>query len=245
MAYSALISAWLVGALGGLHCLAMCGGFIAATAARDGAAGVGTAPLLPARAIAWQQLAYQAGRIATYMLLGAAFGFGGATALKAADVLSIQHAMYVIANVFLLALGIKLALNAHGMGWLQHAGAKTFGAMLLVARPLLRQPGTRARIALGLLWGLVPCALVYSVLPLAMFAGGLWQGAAVMLAFGLGTLPNIAASGFAFSRAKPILEHNAWRYAAGALIAAFALVGTYRALYVPEALAQGPFCLVP
>src|SRR5437667_463111 len=68
---------------------------------------------------------------------------------------------------------------------------------------------------------------------------------AVMLAFGLGTLPNIAASGFAFSRAKPIFERNAWRYAAGALIAAFALVGTYRALYVPEALAQGPFCLVP
>ena len=59
------------------------------------------------------------------MLLGAAFGFGGAVAFKAADVLSIQRAMYVLANVFLLALGIKLALNAHGIGWLQHAGASS------------------------------------------------------------------------------------------------------------------------
>lgn len=71
-AYSVLISAWLVGALGGLHCLAMCSGFVAAIAARDGAAGDGTVPLLPARAIVHQQLVYRAGRITTYMLLGTA-----------------------------------------------------------------------------------------------------------------------------------------------------------------------------
>jgi sulfite exporter TauE/SafE len=245
MAYSALISAWLVGALGGLHCLAMCGGFMAAIAARDRAAGNGTAPLLPARAIAWQQLGYQAGRIATYMLLGAAFGFGGAAALKAADALSIQRAIYVLANVFLLALGIKLALNAHGIGWLQHAGSRTFGAMLPAAGPLLRQPGARGRIALGLLWGLVPCALVYSVLPLAMFAGGAWQGAAVMLAFGLGTLPNLAATGLLIGRAKPMFDRTRLRFAAAALLVTFAAVGIYRVLYVPNALATGPFCLVP
>ncbi len=245
MAYSALISAWLVGALGGLHCLAMCGGFMAAIAARDGAAGDGTAPLLPARTIAWQQLGYQAGRIATYMLLGAAFGLGGAAALKLAGVLSIQRTMYVLANLFLLALGIKLALNAHGIGWLQHAGARTFGAMLPVARPLLRQPGIRGRVALGLLWGLVPCALVYSVLPLAMFAGGLWQGAAVMLAFGLGTLPNLAATGLLIRRAQPMFDRTRLRFAAAALLVTFAAVGIYRVLYVPDALATGPFCLVP
>jgi sulfite exporter TauE/SafE len=245
MAYSALISAWLVGALGGLHCLAMCGGFMAAIAARDAAAGDGTAPLLPARVIAWQQLGYQAGRIATYMLLGAAFGFGGAAALKAADVLSMQRVLYVLANVFLLVLGIKLALDAPGVGWLQRAGARTFGAMLPVVRPLLRQPGTRGRIALGFLWGLVPCALVYSVLPLAMFAGGLWQGAAVMLAFGLGTLPNLAATGLLIGRAKPVFDRTKLRFAAAALLVTFASVGMYRVLYVPGALGTGPFCLVP
>jgi sulfite exporter TauE/SafE len=117
--------------------------------------------------------------------------------------------------------------------------------MLPVARPLLRQAGTRGRVALGLLWGLVPCALVYSVLPLAMFAGGLWQGAAVMLAFGLGTLPSLGATGLLIGRAKPMFDRTRLRFAAAALLVTFAAVGIYRVLYVPNALATGPFCLVP
>ena len=63
MALSLLISAWLVGALGGLHCVAMCGGLLTALAARDGSA----QPLLPARGVAMRQLAYHAGRVATYV----------------------------------------------------------------------------------------------------------------------------------------------------------------------------------
>ena len=244
MALSVLISAWLVGALGGLHCLSMCGGFVAAITARDQRVG-GVSPLLPRKAIVHQQMGYHAGRIFTYTLLGAAFGAGGAALLKAADLLTLQRAMYVFANALLLVLGVRLALNTQGHGWLQRAGARIFGAVLPVVRPLLQQPGTRARMALGLLWGLVPCALIYSVLPLAMFAGGSWQGATVMLAFGLGTLPNLAAAGLFFERTKLLFERGTLRLAAGALLTAFAVAGIYRVFYVPNALAAGPFCWVP
>jgi uncharacterized protein len=242
---SVLISAWLVGALGGLHCLAMCGGFTTAIAARDGRARGGAAPLLPARAIVRQQIGYHAGRVTTYMLLGTAFGAAGAAALQAANLLPVQRAMYVVANIFLLLLGLSLATRAAGVAWLQRAGAGAFGAALTTLRPLLRSPGTAGRIMLGLVWGLVPCALVYSVLPLALFAGGPWQGAAVMLAFGIGTLPNLAAAGLLLDRAKPLFERTTLRRAAAALVVTFAVVGLYRALYLPDSLAQGPFCLVP
>jgi uncharacterized protein len=245
VALSLLISAWLVGALGGFHCLAMCGGFTTAIASRNERARGGVAPLLPARAIVLQQLGYHAGRVTTYMLLGTAFGAAGAVALQAAYLLPVQRAMYVVANTFLLLLGVSLATRVAGVAWLQRAGTGAFGATLTALRPLLRRPGTAGRILLGLVWGLVPCALVYSVLPLALFAGGPWQGAAVMLAFGIGTLPNLAATGVLLDRARPLFERPALRRGAAALLVTFALVGLYRALYLPASMAQGPFCLVP
>lgn len=245
MAMSLLISAWLVGALGGVHCLAMCGGFMAALSARDRATGDGTAPLLPARAIVRQQLVYHAGRIAMYMLLGAAFGTAGATALQAAEILPVQRALYVIANAFLLILGLSLVTRFTAVAWLQRVGGTVFGVALPMLRPLLQRPGPAGRITLGLVWGLVPCALVYSVLPLALFSGGIWEGAAVMLAFGLGTLPNLTVGGLLIARAKRFLERGMLRFAAASLLAVFAMAGIYRALYVPNALAQGAFCLVP
>src|SRR4029450_12246225 len=100
MALSVLISAWLVGVLGGVHCLAMCGGFIAAISVRDGTLSGGAKALLPARVIARRQLGYHAGRLGAYVLLGAAFGAAGTVALRAADFLSIQRALYVLANGF-------------------------------------------------------------------------------------------------------------------------------------------------
>jgi sulfite exporter TauE/SafE len=241
MALSLLISAWLVGALGGLHCAAMCGGLLSAVAARDGA----TRPLLPARAIARRQLAYHAGRIATYMLLGTAFGAAGGVTLGAVDVLPLQRALYIAANALLLLLGARIALGTPGLAWLQRSGASVFGAVLPTVRPLLERPGPTGRVALGLLWGLVPCALVYSVLPLALFAGGAWQGGAVMLVFGLGTLPNLLAAGAMLDRARRRLSARGMRYAAAALLIGFGVAGIWRVVEHPEWLAQGPFCLVP
>jgi len=91
--------------------------------------------------------------------------------------------------------------------WQQRVDVSAFGTALPILRPLLHRPGPPGRITLGLVWGLVPCALVYSVFPLAFFAGGHWQGAAVMLAFGLGTLPNLAATGLLRSRQALIRTH--------------------------------------
>ena len=240
MGLSVLISAWLVGALGGLHCAAMCGGLLAAVATRDGAA----QPLLPARALAARQLTYHLGRIGTYAVLGSAFGAAGAVALAAADLLPLQRALYLAANLFLLLLGVRLAFGTPGVAWLQRGGATAFGMVLPIVRPLLQRPGPAGRIALGLIWGLTPCALVYSVLPLALLSGGAWQGGAVMLAFGLGTLPNLLAAGVLLARTRRALESRALHIAAAAVLITFALVGLWRVLYSPDTLAQGPFCLV-
>jgi len=247
MAWSAIISAWLVGLLGGVHCLAMCGGFVAAAATRDadGKNAANGVPLLPARALLRRQFEYHAGRIGAYTLLGALFGTAGAVALGAADLLPLQRALYVVANGFLLLLALNLVSRSVTLAGLERAGAKAFGAALPLLQPLLRSPGVKGRVALGVVWGFVPCALVYSMLPLALFAGGALEGGLVMLAFGLGTLPNLIATNLVLARIRRLRWKGAGRIMAALLLASFGALGIYRALYDPSSLAQGPFCLIP
>jgi sulfite exporter TauE/SafE len=246
MALSLLISAWLVGALGGLHCLVMCGGFVAAVAQREsGLSPQAATPVLPARVLATRGAVYHAGRLLTYTALGAGFGAAGSVALDTAALLPLQRGLYIAANVFLLLLALRLATSATGVAWLQRVGAVAFGSALPRLSPLLRRPGWSGRLLLGGVWGLVPCALVYSVLPLALFAGGAWQGAMVLLAFGLGTLPNLLLAGVALARARTLLGSSALRYVAAALMAGFALVGVARVLDGSGELPRTVFCLAP
>jgi sulfite exporter TauE/SafE len=95
----------------------------------------------------------------------------------------------------------------------------------------------------GMLWGLVPCGLVYSVLPLAFLSGDVATGAALMFAFGLGTLPNLLLIS-TFSAALTQFGRYAWvRYFAAALLFTAAGFGLYRAWVLPEALLKGGFCI--
>ncbi len=239
MAQSALVGAFLAGLFGGLHCIAMCGGYIAAVSRGAG----GGLPLLPARQLWTLQLAAQTGRVATYVLLGAIFGAAGGAAI-AASWEPLQRGLYVVANLLLLALAFGIARGEAGSPLLERAGLAVFTRVIPAIGPLARSSGIAGRFGLGLFWGLTPCALVYAVLPVALLAGGAADGALVMLAFGLGTLPNLLAAGWLVGRAPSWLGGRRARLAAAGLIAAFALAGIWRALFVPSALSHGPFCIV-
>ena len=243
MALSALIGAFLAGAFGGVHCIAMCGGFATALSGRAGAepGARGVVTLHPARALALRQLPHNAGRILTYAILGATAGGAGEAILSISGGWPLQRALYAAANLFLLALAVSIATRRNLYAGLQTAGHAVFGSVLPAVRPLMRADSPAARVALGMVWGLVPCALIYAVLPVALFAGGAWEGAAVMAAFGLGTLPNLLAAGYLASRARSLRNARALRLAAATLIGGFALVGLWRAA-MPGALPHNPFC---
>jgi uncharacterized protein len=237
MPQSALIGAFLAGLLGGLHCFAMCGGWIAAVARPDGAV-----PMQPSRLLRAGQAATHAGRVTTYVLLGAAFGAAGGAAFAAA-VAPLQRGLYVAANTMLLLLALSLVLRGVAFGGFERAGLAVFRKFLPMVTRLAPRSGLSSRYALGVVWGFTPCVLVYGVLPVALLAGSATNGALVMLAFGLGTLPNLLAAGWTLARSQRWFAGAGYRYAAAAVIALFALVGLYRAWFVPEALGQGPFCL--
>jgi sulfite exporter TauE/SafE len=214
----------------------MCGAYVTIVQGRA------TVPLEPRRDVVAGQAAAHAGRMLTYVLLGTLFGAAGGTAFAQAFS-PLQRGLYVAANVMLLLLAWGIAHGRTAPSSLEALGLKVYSALAPAAGRALRGRGIASRFALGALWGLTPCALVYGVLPLALLSGGAWQGALIMLAFGVGTLPNLLAAGWALSRMKRRLEAKAVRWAAGAIVAVFALAGLWRALFVPASLGAGPFCL--
>jgi sulfite exporter TauE/SafE len=244
MPLSALIGAWLAGALGGLHCLAMCGGFVTAMAGgAPGAQQAGSAIETPSRsANARRQVAYNAGRVTTYTALGFLAGGAGGELLSAAQWAPVQRVLYLLANLFLLGLALAIARRRAGSSFVQRLGHRLFATVLPLVRRLTATPTTAGRYAVGLAWGLVPCALTYSVLPIALFAGSATRGAAVMLAFGLGTLPNLLAATWLVAEGRRRFDGSTARMAAALVLAAFAGVGIWRALVGTTTLAQGPFC---
>ena len=240
MPQTALFGAFLAGLLGGLHCFAMCGGWIAAVARPAGA--VAPVALQPARALRLGQAAVHAGRITTYAFLGAAFGAAGGAAFAIA-LAPIQRGLYVVANVMLLLLAISLVARSGRIAALERAGLAVFRRFLPLVSKLAPRSGMASRYLLGIVWGFTPCALVYGVLPVALLAGNAVNGALVMLAFGVGTLPNLLAAGWTLARSNRWFADRRVRFAAAAVISGFALLGLYRAGFVPDALGQGPFCI--
>lgn len=239
IAWSAVLGAYVAGVVGGMHCIAMCGGFAAAVAPLPA-----SAPLQPARKLAAGALASNIGRVATYTLVGALVGGIGNGLFIAADWLPVQRALYVIANLMLIAVAVTLVAQREPLRWLQGWMGPAFVAIAPVFARVARRDAIGARLALGMLWGLVPCAMIYSVLPLALFAGDAAQGALVMLAFGLGTLPNLLAAGWLVARVRTCLDAIHARAIAAVVLASFAIVGIARALGDSSSLASNPFCLL-
>ena len=217
-----LLSAFLVGFLGAVHCAGMCGGVV-------------TALSFSAAPSSTQQmrgflLAYNLGRISSYALAGALAGGVGWLLLRSQSFLPVAEMLQGLAVLLLLAMGLWLSDLWRGLRYLEALGARLWRRLEPLARPWLPLRSLPKAYMAGLLWGWLPCGLVYSVLVWSLSSGSPQQGASLMLAFGLGTLPNLLLLGWLAQRLQGRLRmglQNAWvRRMAGALV--FAL-GLYQA----------------
>lgn len=210
--HATLVAALLVGLFGTVHCLAMCGGI----------AGALSASLAPevrtrARAALWCQLGYNGGRVLSYAVAGAAAGLLGRLLAGVAGLELARVLLQGMAGLFMLLLGLYLT------GWwpllarLERVGARLWRHLEPLGRRLLPIRRPLGALPLGLLWGWLPCGLVYSALALAAASGGALAGALVMLAFGLGTLPSMLGAGLLTARVGSFTGPRL-RLAAGVLV---------------------------
>ncbi|MCP5447323.1 MAG: sulfite exporter TauE/SafE family protein [Chromatiaceae bacterium] len=219
------LTAFVVGLLGGVHCIGMCGGIVGALTfglperqrARIGA-------LLP------YQLAYNLGRVVSYVAAGAIMGGLGMLIAEFMPVYYAQRVLLAVAGIFMIMLGLYLS------GWwlvlnrLESAGSRLWRLIEPISRRLLPVRTPRQALLVGMIWGWIPCGLVYSMLVTAVSAGSALQGAAVMLAFALGTLPTLMSIGLLAGVAARLSRSPAVRGVAGALVMLFGVLTIVRAL---------------
>ena len=205
-----LISAFVVGLLGGVHCVGMCGGIV-------GALSFG----LPAQRNLPIMLAYNLGRIGSYTFAGALMGALGFYFSGLLPVQTAQRVLLSFAGLVLILMGLYLAGWWNGLSRLERAGGVLWRRLEPLGRGLLPVRSVRHGFLLGLLWGWLPCGLVYSALVWTVSAGGAVEGAMLMLAFGLGTLPNLLLMGVAAAQLSRWVRQPAVRVAAGCLVMVF------------------------
>lgn len=209
-----LTSAFLAGLLGGAHCAAMCGGIVGAVC-RGGERGVPWA----------RALAYNAGRVTSYAAAGAIVGGLGEAGLALRGGAPLQQSLMFMAGVALLMLALYLLGCSPLVRSIEGAGAKLWRHLQPHTRHFLPADTMPRALGLGLLWGWLPCGMVYAVLLTAAATGGAVRGAAVMAAFGAGTLPNLIAVAVFAQRLQRLAQVRILRIASATVIGAFGLYG--------------------
>lgn len=176
-----LIAALLIGLAGSPHCLGMCGGIA-------GSLGAGMQGTTSMRRW-WLAISYNLGRLASYTFMGAIAATVIAAIGATFAISTWAVVLRLLTAVILIAVAAHLLLNWTGLRRIEAVGGRLWRHIGPLAQRLLPVQTPGRALALGALWGWLPCGLVYTVLIAAAVSGSALAGAAVMFAFGVGTLP--------------------------------------------------------
>ncbi|PTY37133.1 hypothetical protein BGP77_07640 [Saccharospirillum sp. MSK14-1] len=198
-----LISAALIGLISAGHCLGMCGGITVALGLHS--QGQGTL------------LFYNLGRIATYALLGLLIGAGLHWLPP-----SVTPVLRLIAALLLVLIALYYLNIKPWITQLEKLALPLWRGLQPLARRWLPLRHPLQAFPVGMIWGLLPCGLVYTALGYAATQANAIGSAALMLAFGLGTLPAMLATGAFSQQLNGWLRRPVTRTVIGAVLLCFA-----------------------
>ena len=214
---SLLISALVLGLLGSGHCLGMCGGFISALAL--------TLPREHSHQRHALLLSYNLGRLMSYGLAGTLAGLLGWILVSTPLAITVRS----VAAILLILMGLYLSGWWSGLRHIEKIGQGLWGKLQPIIQRLLPMNTHPKALLLGLLWGWLPCGLVYSTLLWAATQGNALHSLWLMLAFGLGTTPVLLVTGLAAKQMEQLLKKQSIRQLGGSLIillGLWSLIGT-------------------
>lgn len=210
------LTAFASGLLGGVHCVGMCGGVVGAMTF-----GLPEQERRPGGRLLLFLAGYNLGRIASYTLAGLIVGGVAGLAVDLVDLRTATMGLLLLAGSFMLLLGLYLAGWWRGLAQIERLGGLLWRRIEPLARRLMIVRTPWQTLPMGLVWGWLPCGLVYSALILALAAGGPLEGALVMLSFGLGTLPNLMLIGVFAAQLSRFTRNPRVRVVAGLLVMGF------------------------
>jgi sulfite exporter TauE/SafE len=185
-----LLSAFLTGLLGSVHCLGMCGGIIGALTMS-----LPKHRQLSSRHIWLYLLSYHSGRISSYTIAGILVNFLGTQLTSLLAPQTISKISVWVSGTFMILLGLYLGRWWQILAVLERLGHQIWCKLEPLGRGILPVRTWQQAYSIGLIWGWLPCGLTYSVLVLPLTATSVWQGGLVMLVFGFGTLPMLLMIG--------------------------------------------------
>lgn len=208
--------AFLTGLLGSAHCIGMCGGIVGALSLTPDGRSSGVS----------FHLFYNLGRILTYSLIGLLTGWlGSALALKG-NLLGVTRPLLLGSDLLVILVGLGTAglFNRLNLMSLEFSGP--IKSLTRAVKGLRRLPPGLAALPLGLLFGLLPCGLLYAMAMTAAQSGDSLRGAIIMAAFGLGTAPSLLLVG---SAAVWFSSQRSWMFkAAGIMVAIMGCYNLFR-----------------
>lgn len=209
-----------MGLFGALHCVGMCGSIM----------GVLTFSLPqenrqhPGRLLGYLGY-YNTGRVLSYTLAGSLAGAFGAEVLMSISPQYGHSILLLMATSLMVAVGFYLAGWFPGLAYIERAGAPVWRKLEPLGRKLLPVKSSWQALLYGLIWGWLPCGLVYSALFIALGQGSALQGGVFMFLFGLGTLPAVMATGIFAEQVLRFARNPRMRIIAGIALIVFALTG--------------------
>ncbi|MCL1142561.1 sulfite exporter TauE/SafE family protein [Shewanella gaetbuli] len=213
-----ILGAFLVGLMGAAHCFGMCGGLIGAFSTN--------LPNQPGNQLANQLkflLSYNFGRITSYTLAGCIVGASSAALGKL--FLIDDYILYLrfFAGFMMILTGLYIAQLWFGIVYIEKLGKGIWLILQPLSKKVLPIKHPSQAVIAGLIWGWLPCGLVYSTLTWSVASGSAIQGGLIMLAFGAGTLPALVTAGLAAKTLANWVQHKAVKLFSGLLLICFGL----------------------
>ncbi|MDH5446255.1 MAG: sulfite exporter TauE/SafE family protein [Gammaproteobacteria bacterium] len=185
-----IFNAFIVGLFSTLHCLGMCGGII------------GTLTMSLPESVRNNNLrllsytsTFNLGRLLSYALAGLIAGAFGQTVMEAISPRYAHIILQVFATLIMVGIGIHLAGWFPRFNLIEKIGTPLWRKLEPFAHRLLPVQKPSQAFLFGLVWGWLPCGLVYAALIWSTSAGDATHGALFMLAFGAGTLLPVMTAG--------------------------------------------------
>ncbi len=204
-----LLAALLIGLSGASHCLVMCGGIAAAAGSAASEHRFRSA------------LLFNSGRILSYALAGLLVGAAGLWLQSLNDLLMIG--LRLLAGVMLILMGLYIGRWLMWLTRIEAIGQLIWKPVQPLTQSLLGRQDALSKLALGMLWGLLPCGLIYSTLSWVAAHGDPVQGALIMLVFGLGTWPAIFSASLLSASLMNLLRQQSVRHLSGLLLIAYGI----------------------
>lgn len=223
-------AAFLIGLFSAVHCIGMCGSIIGALSLslpgpiRDN----------PIKRFGFVS-SYNFGRILSYGVAGMIIGGIGMTVFESSGSASIRMFAKIISTTMMIAIGLYLAGWFPQVSYIEKIGVPIWRKLEPIGRKMMPVDSIGKAFAYGLIWGWLPCGLVYTVLVWSLTTGSATNGALIMLAFGLGTLPTLITTGVMTSWITRFAQSPTARHIAGLIIIIMAIAS----LIIPIGMGSG------